>query len=136
MALKRPKAGSKKSPQKKNRSPSPRFFFFAAFPNFVFLGWSANRFRLADLGGVEPLRKLVRPKLALGTENKKSQKFGICSAKVSFWAAVSHFQCKSGTFQCHIRDPHPKIALIRSFEKLNRPVDHFPREGIFRSIPK
>ena len=70
MVLKRPKAGSKKSPQKKYvplRQPSPRFFFFAAFPNFVFLGRSANRFRLADLGGVEPLRKLIRQKLALGS---------------------------------------------------------------------
>ena len=51
---------------KKKSSSSARTFFFSAFSNFVFLGLDGNRFRLADLGGVEPLRKLIRQKLVPG----------------------------------------------------------------------
>ena len=39
---------------------------FSAFSNFFFLGPDGNRFRLADVGGVEPLRKLIRQKLVPG----------------------------------------------------------------------
>ena len=41
----------------------PFHFFFAAFPNLFFIVHLDNRFRLAGLGGVEPLRKLLNPKL-------------------------------------------------------------------------
>ena len=37
-------------------------FFFAAFPDFFFHTID-NRLRLADLGGVEPLRSVVQRKL-------------------------------------------------------------------------
>ena len=50
-----------------------RLFFFSALPNFFFLGLGGNRFRLVELGGVEPLRKLFRQKVEPGTENKKTQ---------------------------------------------------------------
>ena len=42
---------------------SLRNFVFAASPNFFFVYNLGNRFRLADIGGVEPLRKLVRQNL-------------------------------------------------------------------------
>ena len=57
----------------KKSCPSARTFFFAAFPNFFYLADLGNRFRLVDLGGVEPLRELVRQKVVPGTENKKFQ---------------------------------------------------------------
>ena len=41
-------------------------FFFSAFSNFFLLGLDGNRFRLADLGGVKPLGKLIRLKLVPG----------------------------------------------------------------------
>ena len=47
-------------------------FFFTVFPNPFSLGLLANRFRLVDLGGVEPLRKLLRQKLVPAKGNKKS----------------------------------------------------------------
>ena len=62
IVLKQPKTRLEKEGKKKKGSPSGRFFF-AAFPNFFFLALLGNRFRLVDLGGAEPLRKLVRQKL-------------------------------------------------------------------------
>ena len=70
IVFKQPKPSFKKrykktkgSDQLEPGSNQVRIFSFAAFPNvfvFVLLG---NRFRLGDLGGVEPLRKLFRQKL-------------------------------------------------------------------------
>ena len=51
----------KNFPPKKSPS-SRRIYFFAAFPNFFFHDDSRNRFRLPELGGVEPLRGLLRAK--------------------------------------------------------------------------
>ena len=68
---KRPKAGSKKLPPSKKFPFSPSFFFSPHSRTFfswgIAPGHRANRFRLADLGGVEPLRKLVRPNPTLGS---------------------------------------------------------------------
>ena len=61
------KKGVLKNWQKKKSYPSRRFFLFAAFPNFFSCANLVNRLRLADLGGVEPLRKLVRPKTKVGS---------------------------------------------------------------------
>ena len=71
-AFKRPNTTFKKMSPKKKVSLRV-IFFFSALPNFFFLGHDGNRFRLVELGGVEPLRKLFRQKLEPGTENKKSQ---------------------------------------------------------------
>ena len=55
---------------KKKKVPLRLELFFLrildAFSNFFFLGLDGNRFRLADLGGLEPLRKLIRQKLVPG----------------------------------------------------------------------
>ena len=66
IVLKRPKRTFKKMSTKKKSSSSARTFFFSAFSNFFFLVLDGDRFRLADLGGVEPLRKLIRQKLVPG----------------------------------------------------------------------
>ena len=39
---------------------------FLRILELFFLGLDGNRFRLADVGGVEPLRKLIRQKLVPG----------------------------------------------------------------------
>ena len=56
-ALKRPKTTSKKQTKKKK-------LLFGS--NFFFLGLDGNRFRLADLGEVDPLRKPIRQELVPG----------------------------------------------------------------------
>ena len=66
-----------KIPPKQKSSSWPRTFFFDVFPNFFSLAVLGNRFRLADLGGEEPLRKF-RQKLVLGTGFKKSQEILNC----------------------------------------------------------
>ena len=66
-ALKRPKTTLKKNRPKKKVSPFLSNFFFRRIPELFFLcGHLANRFRLAEFGGVEPLRKLIRQKLVPG----------------------------------------------------------------------
>ena len=71
-AFKRPNTTFKKMSQIKKVSLRVNFFFLRIAELF-FLGHGGNRFRLVELGGVEPLRKLFRQKLEPGTENKKSQ---------------------------------------------------------------
>ena len=47
--------------------------FFLRVPELGCFEIDGNRFRLAELGGVEPLRRLFRQKFEVTTENKKSQ---------------------------------------------------------------
>ena len=62
IVLKRPKKTFKKKSKKKKFLFGSSFFFRRILERFFFLGLDGNRFRLADLGGVEPLRKLIRQK--------------------------------------------------------------------------
>ena len=65
IVLKRPKKTLKKSKKKRKLLFGSNFFFLRVLELF-FLGLDGNRFRLADLGGVKPLRKLIRQKLVPG----------------------------------------------------------------------
>ena len=60
-----------------------RIFFFAASPNFFFVYNLGNRFRLADIGGAEPLRKLVRQNLTPSSGSNMSDADGGLAAEVS-----------------------------------------------------
>ena len=60
IVLKQPKTRLEKEGKKKKFDSN---FFFRRIPELFFLAPLGNRFRLVDLGGVEPLRKLVRQKL-------------------------------------------------------------------------
>ena len=62
IVLKQPKTRLEKEGKKK-KFPFGSNFFFRRIPELFFLALLGNRFRLVDLGGVEPLRKLVRQKL-------------------------------------------------------------------------
>ena len=63
---------------------SLRIFFFAASPNFFLVYNLGNRFPLADIGGIEPLRKLVvRQNLTPSSGSNMSDADGGLAAKVS-----------------------------------------------------
>ena len=81
VVLSRPKTTSKKQAKKKSSLFLGSIFFCPGFPNFFFCGDLVNRFRLAELGGVEPLKKLLRRKLVPGPEFQISQKSRNCSRK-------------------------------------------------------
>ena len=65
IVLKRPKNTLEKKDQKKKFLFGSNVYFLRILELF-FLGLDCNRFRLANLGGVEPLRKLIRQKLVPG----------------------------------------------------------------------
>ena len=58
-------------------------FFSAAFPNFFSLYNLGNRCRLADIGGVEPLKRLVRQNLTPSSGSNMSDADGGLAAEVS-----------------------------------------------------
>ena len=62
---------------------SLRNFFSAVSPNFFFVYNLGNRFRLADIGGVEPLRKLVRQNLTPSPGSNMRDADGGLAAEVS-----------------------------------------------------